>query len=373
MHHSPRRPGDGTVKGGADFNRNNLDCLRLIFASMVVFVHLYSLTNLTIFSVFDRYISASVAVKAFFVISGLLIYRSYTRSSSVVSYMEKRVRRIYPAYFTVVVFAAISLWTLSTLPSSQYFGLGFWKYLGANLLFLNFFAPSLPGVFTSNYIPAVNGSLWTLKIEVAFYLFVPVIHYLCTRFGTKKTIGVIFCLSCIWKYGFALLGTIYSLPGIYTLDSSRDFYSQMGAQFPGQLLYFCAGVMLFLYFDILKRHFLSVGGITAGLFLLDHWFMRGNFDVLWISGLVFVVGFWRYFGNFVRYGDFSYGVYIVHFPILQTLIALGLAGLKPAVFLLVSLSLIALAALLMWHLVESGFLKSSSHYRQAPLKTHGKV
>ena len=359
------------MRGSADFSRNNLDCLRLIFATMVVFVHIYALTHLSVFLVFDRYVSAAIAVRAFFVISGLLIYRSYTRSSSIGSYFEKRIRRIYPAYFTIVMLAAIALCTLSTLPLSQYFGVGFWKYLGANLLFFNFLVPSLPGVFTSNNLPAVNGALWTLKIEVAFYLLVPVIHYLSNRFGTKKVIGIVFCLSCIWKYGFALLGATYRLPAIYTLDSGRSFYAQMGAQFPGQLLYFCAGILLLVYFDKLKLHFLGIGGITIGLFLLDHWYMKGNLDVFWISGLVFVFGFWRYFGNFAKYGDFSYGVYIVHFPILQTLIALGLAGMNPAIFLLVSFSFIGLASLLMWHLVESRFLKSSSHYRQEAVKVHG--
>ena len=157
------------MRSGADFSRNNLDCLRLILASVVVLFHI-SLTNIPALA-FDKYFSARFAVNTFFVISGLLIYRSYVRSSSVGSYFEKRVRRIYPAYFTVVVLAALALCPLSSLPVSQYFGVGFWKYLGANLVFLNFLAPSLPGVFTSNSISAVNGALWTLKIEVAFYLF----------------------------------------------------------------------------------------------------------------------------------------------------------------------------------------------------------
>ena len=360
------------MKGNADFNKNNLDCLRLILASIVALFHLSVLTGLPAFSLLGTYLSPHFAVNSFFVISGLLIYRSYTRSSSVGSYMEKRVRRIYPAYLTVVTLAAVALWPLSTLPVSQYFGVGFWKYLGANLIFLNFLAPSLPGVFTTNNMPAVNGALWTLKIEVAFYLLVPVIHYLSSRFGTKKIVGLIFCLSAIWKYGFAWLASRSGSHALYTLDSSRNFYSQMEAQFPGQLLYFCAGVLLLLYFDTLKLHFNSIAVITAGLYFIDHWFVGGRLDVFWISGLVIVFGFWRYFGNFAKFGDFSYGVYIVHFPILQTLIALGLARQNPAIFLLVSLSLIGLAGLLMWHLVESRFLKSSSHYRQESLQAHAK-
>jgi peptidoglycan/LPS O-acetylase OafA/YrhL len=364
-----RVTGDVKMKGGADFGRNNLDCLRLILAAIVALFHLFELAGIPAFSPFIRCLSPQFAVRGFFVISGLLIYRSYTRSSSVASYFEKRARRIYPAYFTIVVLAAIALCALSSLPLSHYFGAGFWKYLSANLIFLNFLAPTLPGVFTANGVTAVNGALWTLKIEVAFYLFVPILHYLCNRFGTKKIIGAVFCLSCIWKYGFALLDSMYRTPGIYTLDDSRSIYAQLAAQFPSQLSYFCAGILLFLYFDSLKHHFLSLSCITAFLYLIDHWFTGGVLDVFWISGIVFVFGFWRYFGNFSKYGDFSYGVYIVHFPILQTLFALGLARLNPSIFLIVSISAIGLASWLMWHLVEKRFLAGSSHYREASQKT----
>src|ERR1017187_873412 len=263
------------MKAGGTFSKNNLDCLRLILASIVVLFHVSALTNLPAFYILGRYCSPHFAVRSFFVISGLLIYRSYMRSSSVGSYLEKRVRRIYPAYFTTVVIAALALCLLSTLPPSQYFGVGFWKYLGANLLFLNFLAPSLPGVFTSNSISAVDGALWTFKIEVVFYLFVPVMHYLCNKFGTKRVMGTIFCLSCLWKYGFGLLASIHRSHSASSLDDSRSIYSQLEVQFPAQLVYFIAGVLLLLYFDKLKHHFPSIALITVGLFVVDHWVADG--------------------------------------------------------------------------------------------------
>ncbi len=357
----------------ADFSRNNLDCLRLILASIVVLFHISALTNLPAFSLLGKYCSAHFAVRAFFTISGLLIYRSYMRSSSIGSYFEKRVRRIYPAYFTIIVLAAIALCPLSVLAPAQYFGIGFWKYLGANLMFLNFLAPSLPGVFTSNSNSAVNGALWTLKLEVVFYFCVPILYSLCGRFGTKRIMGTIFCLSCLWKYGFAWLDYIHTTQSTYSLENSRSIYAQLEVQLPGQFVYFGAGILLLLYFDKLKVHFLSISLITPCLFLLDHFFTRGVLDVLWISGLVFVFGFWRYFGNFSKYGDFSYGVYIVHWPILQAMVALGLTRLNPSIFFTVSLSLIGLASVLMWHSVENRCLASNSHYRQGSLKTPAQV
>ena len=358
------------VKSSADFSRNNLDCLRLLLASTVALFHMHALTGIRAFHGFGVYLSPTFAVRSFFVISGLLIYRSYTRSSSVRSYLEKRVRRIYPAYFTIIVVAAFGLFPLSVLPASKYFGLGLLKYLAANLAFMNFLAPSLPGVFATAGNSAVNGALWTLKIEVLFYLSVPLLHWLCQKFGTKLVLATLFVLSCLWKYGFEILGSRSTLPAVFTFDRSRNIYSQLAVQFPGQLAYFIAGIVLLLYFDKLKHYFGVILVATVALYLVDHFFTGGildsggTLDILWISGIVFMFGFWRYFGNFSKHGDFSYGVYIVHWPILQTLFALGLARLNPFLFLALAVSLIALAAFLMWHLVEKRFLAWSSHYRQ---------
>jgi peptidoglycan/LPS O-acetylase OafA/YrhL len=353
------------MKGGAAFGKNNLDCLRVILASIVVLFHISALTALPAFNFLGKYCSPHFAVRSFFVISGMLIYRSYSRSSSISSYFDKRVRRIYPAYFTTIVIAALALSLLSSLPPSVYFGSGFWKYLGANLVFLNFLAPSLPGVFTSNNLNAVDGALWTLKIEVVFYIFVPLLHYLCNRFGTKITVGTIFILSSIWKYGFYWLGVLHSSPSTYTGDAPRNIYEKLDVQFPSQLVYFLSGVLLLIFFDKLKHHFGTILGITSVLYVIDHFFTGDLLDVFWISGLVFVFGFWRYFGNFAKHGDFSYGLYIVHWPILQTFIALGATRFSPAVFFFLSASTIVLTSVLMWKLVESRFLARNNHYRDS--------
>jgi peptidoglycan/LPS O-acetylase OafA/YrhL len=351
------------------FSKNNLDCLRLILASAVFVFHVYALTELRAFEIFGQVVSPVFAVRAFFVVSGLLIYRSYLQSKSVKSYFEKRIRRIYPAYFTAIVVAALACLPLSTMHAAQYFGLGFWKYLAANLVFLNFLAPSLPGVFATNSISAVNGALWTLKIEAAFYLFIPVLHALCKRWGTKRVMSITFLLSCLWKYGFAFLATVGGTHGFLTLDSSRNIFAQLEVQFPAQLAYFIAGILLMLNLEKLKTHFFAIACISTSLYLVDHWLTGGIFDVFWISGLVVVVGFARYLGNFSKFGDFSYGVYIVHWPILQTMIALKIGSRNPAAFLAVNALCVLVTAFLMWHLVEKRFLNRSSHYRQEDPKT----
>ena len=344
----------------ADFKENNLDLLRLLFALIVVLYHTSGLTGVQGLALLGEYCSPHFAVHGFFVISGLLIYRSYTRSTSIRSYLEKRVRRIYPAYFVVVVGAAALLPLLSPGFPAQTYGGAFWKYLGANLLFLNFLATNLPGVFAANPMQqAVNGALWTLKIEVVFYLCVPLIHNLCRRFGTKAAIGTIFALSCLWKVAFWQLALH---------DPSRPIWDRLDVQIPSQMTYFCAGILLLTYFEKLRNHGLIVSVITACVFLADHFWGREFLDVFWISGFVLVCGFCRYLGNFVKYGDFSYGVYIVHWPILQCMVFFKLTQLNPLIFLFLALVLVFAASFLMWHLVEKRFLAASSHYKRAPVK-----
>ena len=348
----------------ADLNENNLDLLRLIFAGIVVLFHTSALTGLPALAVLGEYCNPHFAVRGFFVISGLLIYRSYERSSSVRSYLEKRARRIYPAYFTIVAVAAVVLPFLSPDFPFRTYGVAFWKYLGANLVFLNFLAPNLPGVFSANPERAVNGALWTLKIEVVFYLCVPVIFALCRRFGARTTIGAIFGLSCLWKYIFWRLSV---------LDPARSIWYKLDVQIPSQMAYFCAGILLLIYMAKVRDHALFVSVIAAGAFVLDHLWRTEALDVVFIAGFVLVCGFGRYLGNFAKYGDFSYGVYIVHWPILQCMILFKLTSLNPYMFLSLDLVFVFVASFLMWHLVEKRFLQVSSHYRRAPVEARNAV
>ncbi|MEQ9315317.1 MAG: acyltransferase family protein, partial [Henriciella sp.] len=117
---------------------------------------------------------AELSIQGFFIVSGALVYGSLERSETLATYAEKRVRRLYPAYAVVILVPALVSGFLTGWADVT----AILSYLGANLIFLNFLSPDLPGLFDANRFTEVNGALWTLKIEVMFYIGLPVLAVL---------------------------------------------------------------------------------------------------------------------------------------------------------------------------------------------------
>ncbi len=337
---------------------NNFDLLRFLLASMVFLVHAHVLSGNAQLAFLAEYLSSDYAVKAFFVVSGFLIFQSHDRSRSLGDYFGKRVRRIYPAYFAIVLVCAAGGMVVTTLPLGEYFSGGLAAYLLANLAFLNFLAPDLPGVFRENIFQAANGALWTIKIEVMFYLLVPVIASLFRRLGTLPVLLALYAASVI--YWTALSGLADR--------SGREFYLMLARQLPGQLSYFMVGALLLYYGDRFRRWLPFAAAIAIPVLVLRLPGIHPVLEPLLLGCLViyFANGI-GYLGNFGRYGDFSYGIYIIHFPVVQLLVAWGVFG-HPWLGLACAAVTILIGTLFSWHLVEKPFLKRSSHYVVASAK-----
>lgn len=53
-----------------------------------------------------------------------------------------------------------------------------------------------------------------------------------------------------------------------------------------------------------------------------------------------------------RWGDFSYGTYVLHYPIIQTLVAVGLFARSAWLGVAATVAIVSVAAALSWFLVE---------------------
>ena len=168
--------------------QNNFDIVRLILAIVVVFVHCYALSESSSLNIINHLMSGPVAVEGFFAISGFLIFASYERTASLREYFSNRAFRILPGYWLSTVFCVLIGFSMG------HFQVG--KFLIANLTFMNFLHPNIAGVFDLNPANnAMNGALWTITIEVMFYLAVPVIIWLCRRLHRDAVLWTLFAGS----------------------------------------------------------------------------------------------------------------------------------------------------------------------------------
>jgi len=222
----------------------SLQALRAIAALMVVIFHM------NVFSLPDRLGSASIwggfnmgyaGVEIFFVLSGFIMYyihfRDFGRPERFGRYLSKRVTRIYPFFWLVLV----ALVTLRTVGGDPFPG---WRDIFVSTTLLPFQDSQLLGV------------QWTLSFEMAFYIIFS-IAILNVRVGIL--VGVVWFSACAVA---ALTG--YSGPGAGFLLSSYNLLFLFGiiaARFwdrlhGGQVPILAFGVILFLSVGLFE----SVGG-----------------------------------------------------------------------------------------------------------------
>ncbi len=334
--------------------RNNFDLLRLLAAAGVMALHIVDLSHepsLAVLAAFDT----KMALSIFFVISGYLVYMSCDNTASLAEYVRKRWRRIVPAYAAVVLLCGLLGVFISTRTPADYFGADWARYLLSNLSFLNFIQPSLPGVFTSNPYPGapVNGALWTIKVELMFYAVVPAFVWLARRFGHHRVLGIGFALSCLWWGGFMTLAQA----------TGKAAFVELAKQMPGQLMFFLPGAWAYCERDRLKSlgHRLGLAGF-ASLALTYLWDARSaNPGVFLYPVALTALVFWaahnlRHLGDVTRRGDVSYGVYILHFPVIQTLVHFGVFKGSPWGGVALAVILVLGLAFASWHLIEKPML-----------------
>lgn len=323
-----------------DITKNNFDFIRVLLAFIVFLGHLGTLSASKELKILENS-PIEIAVFGFFIVSGFLIARSYDRSSSLKSYLKKRINRIVPAYLLVIFLCATLLSLVSTYSFTEYFSnTQVYKYLFWNSLFLNFKAPWLPGVFGNQ---AVNGALWTLKVEMCYYFCVPLLFLLFGKNNKYRTLSliIIYFLSLVYLNYFEALGKI-----------------SMAKQIPGVLCYFIPGMLIYFNFDQFikyKNTLIIIALITVWIDLI---FDIKLFSPAMIAIIVLYIAYsFKFLNNFGKYGDFTYGIYIFHFPMIRTFTTLGLfAHYNPYIMAVLCALLVIAVGVASWHLYEKRFL-----------------
>jgi peptidoglycan/LPS O-acetylase OafA/YrhL len=335
-------------------NKNCFDFLRFFFAFNILLAHLRELSQSKSLLFLSDFSNSSIAVKGFFVISGFLVAKSFVNTPSLREYFIKRVKRILPAYIFVVLISALFLSFFSSYNFIEYFKeVSVYQYFGWNLLFLNFMHPCLPGLFETNLYCVINGSLWTLKVEEGFYIVLPLIFYII-----KKT-----------KKPFLILSSLYLLSILYWFV--MDFYLNkplLAKQLPGYLVYFVSGIVLFLNFDYVLRNNKKFF-IVAILILYFSIFLDFQIDLFYPAafGTIVIIAAYGlpFLNNFGKYGDFTYGMYIYHFPIIQLFRQYDLfERFNPILMAMLVIFITFSFATFSWFFIEKRFLE---RYKKVPV------
>lgn len=295
---------------------NNMGMVRYILALAVIVAHF----NLWYGARIWWPVSSFEGVGGFFALSGFLVYGSYAKNPSLKSYIKSRAWRILPPYCFIVLLAALSLWLLSDVGPAAYFSSPqTWKYLVCNLCFLNWLQPALPGVFGGE---AVNGSLWTMKVEWALYLSVPLVFLAIKRLrlAPGRTFVAVIATGIVYTVSILLLAAMH--PRFNSLEV-------LSRQFVGQLSYFYMGVLIrWRLQEFLSARWLwlvvSLALMILGTFDLT---LRALTAPVAISALVLLASLWGRWGTWeYRRDNLSYNIYLFHWPVIMILLSLGVAN-----------------------------------------------
>jgi acetyltransferase len=172
-----------------------------------------------------------VAFVMFFVLSGYLLYRAFARaalggSPSVWTpgYLARRAARIVPAYYLALAGTLVLLAGAGEVPGRR-------VVEGGDLPLFFLFAQN----FSPDTLLKLNAATWTLAVEVAFYLLLPVAGWLAlSRFGTARRQAFLLC-------GLVALGLAWNL-----LDYLAEWGPVAAHSPPSFLPYFACGMLVAL-------------------------------------------------------------------------------------------------------------------------------
>ena len=331
-----------TLQACLDSRRNNLDALRFAAAAGVLFSHAFPLgegtgTREPLEALTQGQLSLGrLSVAVFLIISGVLITRSWERTPDAVRFAWARVLRIFPGLGLMLALTTLVLGPAFTrLPLGDYFAAPDTAlYLPRNFT-LHWLQWHLPGVFETNPYPnAINGSLWTLKYEVGFYL-------LTLALG----------LAGLLRKSTVALGLVGA--------ATATFVTGRLGFWPELYLYFGGGAALYLWRARVRMNpwvavacavgWLVTARLGGGCRIATG--LLGAYVVLYLAFLPL-----GRVADFGRKGDLSYGLYLYAFPIQQAVSAL----LGPTAWWVnaaVAFPCVVLLAALSWRWVEKPALR----------------
>lgn len=353
--------------------QNNFDLIRLLAAAQVVVAHAIGHTPLVHQlppwgkQVFDALLLLP-GVPIFFVISGFLITQSYERNpADLKGYFWRRGLRIFPAMWVCLLVTLVALGIFGFLGGDFVFTKTFAAWLVGQVSFAQFYNPEH---FREFGIGVANGALWTITVELQFYVFVPILYWLTRLAGKASSFltGMLFLASfaayCVMDHhvngpgGFTGAPVVYKLMHVTLLPHLWMFmlgifihrnFGTMRAGLEGKFLwYFASYAML-----VTALH--TVVPFRSVTYYLGYLPSRAVLALAVISAAYTARSLST---KLLRGMDLSYGTYLYHSVVINVFVELGwLSSLSAVIWISIVSIAIALAS---WHGVEKPALAKKS-------------
>ena len=336
-----------------EFKVNNFDLLRLFAALEVVLLHSYPHLHLP-YPAFFKVILNFPGVSMFFVMSGFLISASLERNKDLGAYFKNRAFRIFPALWTCIVLTVIVI-TVVTNISFLHVQAIYWFF--AQLVGLIYTPQFLKGFGFGSY----NGSLWTIPLELQFYVVLPVLYFIVTKISSKKNIRtILIAITC----GVFCVVT-YILKVHYDADnfSFNNIPKALRYSFIPNIYLFLFGVVL-QRLEIYKSKWIYGKGLfwLAGYLIISYLIPTSNTTYIFkllslgITTISLAYTLPGLSNRLFKGNDISYGVYIYHGLVLGVVVQFNLFN-SPRYILVILVVTILLAAL-SWVFIEKPIMKS---------------
>lgn len=326
--------------------RQDIQILRGIAVLFVVLFHL-EIAGLA---------SGFLGVDVFFVVSGFLMAILY-KEGEVKKFFERRAKRLLPAYFATVgltFFASLFL----VLPSE----LG---QVATQSIYSVFFANNIGFWMQNSYFSKSDFNpllhLWSLGVEIQFYLITPILVWFFRKSKFLLPIALIGSLAlCIFIVGISPKTSFFMMP-LRVWEFLIGFMIATYLTVNGNIKYKnLSSIGLLGFLTLIAIPFLKVDGES-----LNRIYGHPSLYALIVciaTGLVIAFGIPKSLiksklGKIVaQIGNYSYSIYLVHFPIIVLYLYEPFSGTKlyPESYVdkFILLILIVVASILMHKFVE---------------------
>lgn len=326
-----------SIEQRLDLRDNAFNFIRVAFAVLVIVSHSLPIASFGDDPTIGDVKIGTLALGGFFAISGYLITLSRYRTSFP-SYALRRFLRIFPGFWVCLVVTGFGLAALLGLERGGWSLETAARYALSNASMVRggdgWVGSTLAG---APFPDAMNGSLWTLRLEIFCYFLV----------------GVLLFVGYVRKHRWPFVAAFLAMTALSLVVHTQGLggtLGQVGLLFP----YFAAGALAFRYADRIPLNGVGAaiaGVVLVGICLLDVGRPLGPLPVTYLV-IWFAAAAPRAIRRIGSKNDFSYGTYLYAFPVQQVLVAFGVPQFGLAVFTVASVVATAPLAIASWYLVE---------------------